>query len=439
MINSMRTSILLLVAFFLPIFIFAQTDISIVAAELHSPVGIEVDADNNVWVAESGSGQDDGAVTVIWADGTVERVIDSLPSFFDAETNETAGPLRAQMINERYLAVFISETNDEYASSLLIYERDSIQPGRDALGVADALNAVNIGEQVLGRLGFAESNPYSLLHNGCDMMIADAAANSILRRDGLTGVIEVFAELPSQANPLPFGPPFYEPVPTRLLRDGEGGFLVSQLTGFPFVDNGANIYSISAEGEVSVRDSNLTLVTDMRHHPSGDGLLALQFAQFRGDSLPPFVFNSAMITHLKDDGSRDTIASGFGPSPGMAVASDGGIYVTHLFLGMVMRIDALVTDVKEQPVQREEPLRIFPNPAGNETTIGFNLEKGQLLELEVFDVAGRRLYRKDLGYRPAGEQQLRLDLTEVKGAVSNVYFVRVSGAGKYMMGRLISE
>jgi hypothetical protein len=433
----MKSFLSLLFFTFLSLGLSAQAEISVIGTGFRAPIGIEVDADKNIWIAESGTGQADGAISVIWADGTIERVIDSLPSIFDAEANETQGSLKIQLLNDQYLAVFISEVGGELGSSILIYDRSGFQQGNASLRTSDALNAIHVGEQVIGRLGFAESNPYSLVDNGCEMLIVDAAANSIIRRDGLTGVMNVFATLSSKPNPLPFGPPFYEPVPTRILKDPNGGFLLSQLTGFPFLDGASNIYQVSSEGEVSVRDSNLTLVTDMRHHPSGDGILALQFAQFRGDSLPPFLFNSSMITHLKNDGSRDTIASGFGPSPGMAVNADGTIYVTHLFLGMVMQIQPMTTGIRERPRIAEEPLRIFPNPAGQATNISFFLEKPNALQLEVFDVSGRRMYQQNLGYLMAGEQKINLDMTAFEAQENGVYFVRLTGQGLQWIGRVV--
>lgn len=418
--------------------LLAQNDMEVVASDLRAPVGIEMDSNGNLWIAESGTGEDDGAISVIWADGTVERVIDNLPSFFDTETNEVAGPMRAHVINEQYLGVSAGEAPGALESTILIYALDSFQQGMDPLSADEVLHIIRFKDQTR-RLGFTESNPYTLVHDGCNMFVVDAAANAVLRRDGLTGVMTVFAEFPPQANPLPFGPPFIDAVPTRILENPDGGFIVSQLTGFPFVDDASKIYDVDASGQVTVRDSLFTLVTDLRHHPSGDGLLALQYARFHPDSLPPFLVNSSMITHLHDDGTRDTIATGFGPSPGMAVTSDTILYVTQLFAGTVLRISPMTTGLHRPGDVAVEQLRIFPNPANEEVTLSFDLQNASGIHLRIFDPAGRLIYSKDLGRLPAGEQQVLLDSRQFHQAGTKSYFISLVGEKEQQWGRLIMD
>ena len=53
----------------------AQPEITTIAAGLNAPIGIELDADGNLWVAESGTGQTDGSVSIIRPDGSVARVL----------------------------------------------------------------------------------------------------------------------------------------------------------------------------------------------------------------------------------------------------------------------------------------------------------------------------------------------------------------------------
>ncbi len=86
---------------------YSQLSMEVVGSELRGPIGIEQDADGNLWIAESGSGQDDGAVSVIWADGTQQRIIDGLPSLFDTTTSETLGPCRVQIFNDQYFGIMI--------------------------------------------------------------------------------------------------------------------------------------------------------------------------------------------------------------------------------------------------------------------------------------------------------------------------------------------
>lgn len=424
----MKSFLFLACGLLLSAYVLAQGGIRTVTAGLRAPVGIEPDEAGNLWIAESGSGRNDGAVSVIWADGTTTRVIDSLPSFFDAMTHEVAGPQRVQLLAEDYLGVFSGEVPGPLGSSILVFERSRFGPTEAPLSAADAVQAIEVGKFAT-RAGFAESNPFSLVYTGCDMLIADAAANAVFRRDGLTGALSIFATFPPQPNPLPFGPPVIEAVPTRILHNPAGGYYISQLTGFPFLDGAARIFQVSEQGRVSVRDSNLTLVTDMAHHPAGDGLLVLQFAHFRRDSLPPFYFGSARLLHLRADGTRDTLARDFGPSPGLAVSEQGRIFVTDYFRGLVQEIDPSVTDVHTPDAGAAAGLLIYPNPSRGAIHLDFTLPRPAKLQLAIIDLAGRVLRRLPLGQFTAGRQHLRIDEQQFGGnkLPGQVYIFQVYG------------
>ncbi len=386
---------------------FAQVSMEEVGSGLIGPIGIEADGVGNLWVAESGSGQDDAGVSVLWTDGTQSRVITDLPSVFDTATMENLGAQRVQFFNDQYVGVMMSEGAGIYSSAILVFARDSIQQGGTALQGSDAEHIIRIEDRVL-QLGIAESNAFSFVHDGSDLFIADAAANSILRRDGLTGVINVFATFPATANPLPFGPPFFDPVPTRIVHNPAGGFYVSELTGFPFIDGASDIYAVSEEGDVTVVDSNLTLITDLSVDPGGDGLIALQYAQFRGDSVPPFVIGSAMLTHLHTDGSRDTLASGFGPSPGFAIGEANTYYVTNLFFGTVTKISMGSTTSATSDALNRISMEVFPNPIAETIQLSWQQNAHGPTTLRLYALDGKLLASRDLGAFAPGKQSVSL-------------------------------
>jgi len=66
----------------------------------------------------------------------------------------------------------------------------------------------------------------------------------------------------------------------------------------------------------------------------------------------------------------------------------------------------------------------YPNPAADDLTVRFLLERAQRVELSVFDLLGRRLRGWDLGVLAAGEQAHRLDLA---GLPPGLYVVRLTG------------
>ncbi|WP_236973903.1 ScyD/ScyE family protein [Membranihabitans maritimus] len=400
---------------------FSQSEITIVADNLSQPVGIEPGPEGTILVAEAGTGQNDGGVTAIHPVLGQVKVLDSMPSYFDTVSQEVVGPMRVQMLDETMAAVFISEVPGPLGSSILIYDARDLLLSGGTLGPDDALHQIKVGEYVLSQ-GYEASNPFSLVHNGCDMYIVDAAANAIIRRNGLTGVMSVFAEFDQVANPLPFGPPMTDAVPTRIVRD-TSGFLVSSLTGFPFADSVSKVYAVDDEGNVSVRDSGYTLVTDMTLDPEGDGFFALQMATFRSDSTPPFVINSAIITQTHADGSRDTVASGFGPSPGLFVAGDGSFYVTNLFAGTVTRIEPTSTSLTKPAVKILKSMQVFPNPAENDINLRYDLKESGDTHIEIFNSLGQNIVRKEIGHQQSGSQNIRVDLSSLNSTPGQVYYI----------------
>ena len=66
-------------------------------------------------------------------------------------------------------------------------------------------------------------------------------------------------------------------------------------------------------------------------------------------------------------------------------------------------------------------LRNFPNP-GARTTIEYALSEGGAVSLEVFDVQGRRVERRSLGVRPAGDGQVEFDGA---GRPAGLYLYRI--------------
>ena len=91
-----------------------------------------------------------------------------------------------------------------------------------------------------------------------------------------------------------------------------------------------------------------------------------------------------------------------------------------------------------QPIDDElEPetalaFTIFPNPSAGAATVRLMLSDPAEVRVEVFDVVGRRVYVDDLGFRPAGLLEARLEAGEASG----VYLVRVR-AGEVELHRTL--
>ena len=90
--------------------------------------------------------------------------------------------------------------------------------------------------------GAIDSNPFGFaLAPGGGFLVADAGANDFLNSTA-GGVISTLGVLPAKPNPLPFGPPVYQSVPTSIAVGPDGAYYIGQLTGFPFPPGAANIF-----------------------------------------------------------------------------------------------------------------------------------------------------------------------------------------------------
>ena len=323
-------------------FLHSQT-ISTFADGFSTPLGMEVDTSGNIWLTQTGSGNDDGKVSVIAPDGTVNDVITGLPSAFDTTTMELLGAWRSYLMPNDRLFVVSGEGNHQYSGTLLTYDLTGFTLGDTPLTLTDFESAYNIDDYILG-MGFSNSNPYSVAWNSAgEMYIVDAGANALLRRDLMADTLSIFAAFPDLMNPTMVGPPFINAVPTKVLSDGADGFYVCNLTGFPFLDGLASVHHVAADDTITDYATGQTLLVDLAVDPTDGELVALQFAEFE---LGPtgFLPGSAKVVKLFADGSSVVMAEGFGPASGLAFDADGIGYVSSIFTGEVLKLNFLAPD-----------------------------------------------------------------------------------------------
>lgn len=417
------------------LFLSAQTFVP-VAFDLTSPIDVNLDSDGQPWITLSGSGFNDGQVVRLTADGSTEVVIEGLPSYFNHESEELQGALSTQVMPDGRILVCQGGGPDSLSGSIMEFHLDDYLAAGSALTSADRRNIIYISRWVLEQ-GFLESNPYSFVaeSNG-DFVIADAAANAIVRYRANDESFSIITELPAFSNPLPFGPPFIQAVPTKIIAHPEGGYLISTLTGFPFLDGAASIYRLTTEEELDVYATGLTLLTDMAFDPADNGLLALQFAAFgEVDSTLNFQFGSAQVIKVGPDNQLDTLLSGFGPSPGMAIGGDGTAYFTHLFLGQLLRTDAL-TSLHSPILPQRELLMVFPNPSKGQVQLELSLADAEAMQYQLIDLLGRPLASGSLGQLSSGEQRIQLDFSSLQLPVGR-YELLLNGESKYYRATVI--
>ncbi len=173
-----------------------------------------------------------------------------------------------------------------------------------------------------------DSQPYGLLVTPSGFVVADAGGNDILRVTA-GGVISTLAVLPERSNPLPFGPPMVQAVPTTVAIGPDGAYYVGELTGAPHVPGFANVYRLDPlTGDRTVAFSGFTNIIDLAFGPD-HSLYVLQVSR-DGLASPTGPAPGALIRVDPITGARTTLLSeGLDFPGGVAVGPDGSIYVSN--------------------------------------------------------------------------------------------------------------
>ncbi|WP_247237881.1 ScyD/ScyE family protein [Telluribacter sp. SYSU D00476] len=303
-----------------------RVQVSTFATGLIGPIGLETDSQGRLWVAEAGTGNNDGRVSMITSDGKVHPVITG----FDSELIPS-GELNG--INHLLYAdgmLYILGSH----SRLYKVNVSTLNPGTPMM--AKDLVMEDVSKLILD-YNFAEDTGETHLYNmtmgpNGDMYFTDAGANAIIRRTQ-AGVWSVFAIIPGFANPTPIGPPMVQSVPTGIIFDGDK-FLVSTLTGFPFPGGVATIYKVDMAGAVSVFQSGFTTLVDI-NKTTDPGYLVVQFGKF---ALPGgFAPNTGEVRRVTSTGSSLAVG-GLNMPTDLKQADANTYYVSSLGDGSVKKI-----------------------------------------------------------------------------------------------------
>jgi hypothetical protein len=322
--------------------------ISEVMSGLVTPRGLAWGPDDGLYVAEAGSGGSGPSVmlgngnTGVLGNtsglsrllgGVQTRVLEGLPSV------ATAAGLDAGGLQD----LVFDSTGTAYG--LFAFGSDAAQ--RDAnLGAAGALlgTIVQLPFGGAGSLqpvadiaayelasnpaaGNTDSNPFSLaLTAGGNFLVADAGANDFVQATP-AGVVSTLGVLAARPNPLPFGPPMFQSVPTTIAIGPDGAYYIGQLTGFPFPPGAANVYRFDpATSSLTVAHTGFTNIVDLTFDNDGN-LFVLQLTT---NGLGPNPGSGALLKINAVDNARSLIASTGLVFPGSVLAGpDGSLYVSN--------------------------------------------------------------------------------------------------------------
>lgn len=290
------------------------------ASGLLNPVGMSADDKGQLWVAETGLGKNDARVSLIGTDGKVYPVITGLNSLFANGAIEGMGHV---LYRDGQLYIL-----NGVAGRLYMADVSSYKPG-DSPRAASSLTSEDIGTYVrsLNLTNPVNSNAYNLTFgpNG-DLYIVDAGANAIIKRDKTSKAFSLFAKIPNVT-------PNAESVPTGIVFDGTN-FLVSSLSGGPFITGTAKIFQVDQAGKVSDYKTGFTTATDIVLTPNNKPLIT-EFAQFSLTTNPPgFVPATGRIANA--DGT--TLLSGLSMPTDIERSGDKTYYVLNYASGTVQKL-----------------------------------------------------------------------------------------------------
>ncbi len=313
----------------------AQANTNVYATGLTSPIGLEVDAQGRLWVAEEGSGSHDSRISVVTTDGQVHPFLTGLPS--ELVEGDPLGAEHVYLDANGDLLIAQGEGSDFLSESVLRISTAGFSPG-DSSRTIDDLKAIHkIGRFSLSS-GAASTNPYAMAigPNG-DLYIVDAGLNGIVKLERCTGNLSVFATFAPIPNPTNEGPPFMDPVPTGIVFNNNK-FYVGLFVGFPFLPDSSRIMQIDLNGNVSLLKTGLTSVIDLAVDPRDNNLVFLQFARWEF----PFVPNTGGVFKLVN-GAVDTIAFGLNFTTGLRFNTNGELFVASFADGQILKVTSPLT------------------------------------------------------------------------------------------------
>jgi hypothetical protein len=417
--------------------LYAQVVPQIVASGFNvGVIGLEIDGAGNLWVTESGSGNNDGRVIIVDPAGNQTVFMTGLPSTYIQAAGEVVGSYRTYQRPNNKVLIVVGEGDHALSETLLIVDKSAFTPGTP-LTLANVEQTIQHGAFVHAQ-GFVQSNPFNVEWDADgNIYTADAGANSIVKWDKNTGDFSIVKTIDRFPNPLPFGPPMVDPVPTKVLRKPDGTFHVCQLTGFPFLEGAANVYDLDAAGNLDVHADGFTCLTDMAYDPKDGNLCVMQFGVFgQVDSVTlNFFLGSAAVIKLMPDGTRQTIAEGIGGlAPTFAFDAVGNLYVVDMLFGQVLKYD-LVSSAKESALAAAS-VKTFPNPFVEQATIEYVLQEAATVSLDIFDLSGRKVAGIDAGQKSAGTHTARWNGMDNAGkqVASGLYVYRLVVGNELVSG-----
>ena len=361
----------------------AQCPVSVVAGGLQAPNGITQSNQGRFFVSETGPPVvNSGRISIVDTDGVRRTLLSGLPSGIGS-IGDFSGPTGIFM-RGRTLYVLIGEGNSTlpgpfpgaefpnpnpasplFSSVLAIHisaHTEAITTGftltaeqHQALAAGETVTLSNgQGDKIKIELianfpNFVDnpnpslpptfvihSNPFDLVVVGNQAFVTDGGLNLVYEVDISTGAFSVLTTFPPIPNPLPFGPPVIEAVPTGIAYFN-GQLLVTLFRGFPFVPGSSVVEQVDpSTGAHTVLIPGLTSAIDVLPITSqGDtDYLVLQF------STNLLAGGLGSLLRFETPDSTPTVVAGCLITPTSMTLDEktNTLYITELATGRVVSV-----------------------------------------------------------------------------------------------------
>jgi hypothetical protein len=342
---------------------FAAPEVKVVATGLNSPKHL-LYTSRGLYVVESGTGGPEGpgcvtapstvgAGTTKYCAGLTASVAlihgghttiaaASLPSVIEGKEGTAAGPSAVTVSGSGRLSILYQDTlvnpngsNSLPAPASSVAGTFQISPGVSANIAAFDAQHPQTAATLGGTPGETtnDSDPYDVIPYRGGYVVADAAANSLLRVSK-KGKISMLAHFPTQPEMVPagvFGPTALtidaQAVPTAVAIGRDGALYVGLLRGVPSEPGSAEIYRVVPGHAPKVWAKGLTAVTAIAFDRKGR-LLATELST--GGLLAAPKVPGALV-RVSANGKKVTVlaVSGLTEPTGVAVARSGAVYVAN--------------------------------------------------------------------------------------------------------------
>ncbi|NUT35228.1 MAG: ScyD/ScyE family protein [Hamadaea sp.] len=326
----------------------AKAPLTVVTTQLNNPRGLAFGPDGALYVAEAGKGGvgpclpgpeglncfgTSGSLARI-KNGVKTRVLTGLPSMAHQDGTNAIGPSDVTFLGLGALTIGLGAdpavrnqlpAAGKQFAGVYAFVPGPITPKPTLKKVAD----IGAYEQSVNPDGGeVDTNPQSVAFGPGGMAVSDAGGNALLgvSASGAVKTLAVFPERCCATAPPFLGLPPGTQIPFQAVPTGvayhQGAYYVTQLTGFPFPANKANIYRVVPGKAPVVVASGLTNVIDVA--VAGNGTVyALEIAHDTLLSPAP----SGRLLKIRPGQSPLTLAAGL-TFPGGLTLHQGYAYVS---------------------------------------------------------------------------------------------------------------